>query len=135
MVTTLVADFDVVTKAKSNYIHCFFQLAGGSCIAFFQFEDGFRDEAFPRSSDPYERHLALRVDEKESVDQFSKRATSLGIGNFIVNHDDFYSLYLLDPDGEQVEVTWHKPSYDGIINPGVAHRVLTNWLSAARNSA
>jgi len=132
MVTSLVADFDVVTKAKSNYIHCFFQLADGSCIAFFQFEGGFRHDPLPRSSDPYERHLALRVDEKENVDQFAKRATSLGIDNFIVDHDDFYSLYLLDPDGEQVEVTWHKPSFDSIINSDEAHRILTNWLSKAR---
>jgi len=47
MVTSLVADFDVVTKAKSNYIHCFFQLADGSCIAFFQFEGGFRHDPLP----------------------------------------------------------------------------------------
>jgi catechol-2,3-dioxygenase len=90
------------------------------------------NDPLPRSSDPYERHLALRVDDKENVDQFAKRATSLGIDNFIVDHDDFYSLYLLDPDGEQVEVTWHKPSFDNIINSDEAHRILTNWLSKAR---
>jgi glyoxylase I family protein len=131
MVTTMVADFDAVTNAASNYIHCFFQLADGSSIAFFQFEDGYRDEAFPRSSDPYERHLALRVDDKATVEAFAERAEAHGIGNFIVDHDDFYSLYLLDPDGEQIEVTWHKPSLDGLIDTRKAHEVLTDWLSKA----
>jgi glyoxylase I family protein len=132
MVTSMVADFDAVTQAPSNYIHCFFQLADGSCVAFFQFEDGYRDEAHPRSSDPYERHLALRVDDIETVEAYKKRADEFGIDSFIVDHDDFYSLYLLDPDGEQVEVTWHKPSLEALVDPDAAHKQLADWLAAAR---
>jgi glyoxylase I family protein len=133
MVTTMVADFDAVTNAASNYIHCFFQLADGSCVAFFQFEDGYRDEPHPRSPDPYERHLALRVDDIETVTGYEERAKEFGIDAFIVDHDDFYSLYLLDPDGVQVEVTWHKPSLDALLDEQAAHKILSDWLAAARN--
>jgi glyoxylase I family protein len=131
MVATMLADFDVVTNERSNYIHCFFQLADTSCIAFFQFEEGFRDQPIPHSSDPYERHIAVRVDDKETVDRYADRAKTLGIEAFIVDHDDFYSLYSLDPNGEQVEVTWHKPSYDLLIDADVAHRTLERWLADA----
>jgi hypothetical protein len=36
-----------------------------------------------------------------------------------------------DPDGEMVEVTWHKPSLANIIDPATAHRLLDNWLAAS----
>jgi catechol 2,3-dioxygenase-like lactoylglutathione lyase family enzyme len=131
MVATLTADFDVVTNEPSNYIHCLFEMADGSCVAFFQFEEGFREDPAPRSSDPYERHLAIRVDDKETVHRFLDRSKEFGYEAFIVDHDDFYSLYLLDPDGEQVEVTWHKPSYELIRDVDAAHRTLEAWLAKA----
>jgi glyoxylase I family protein len=131
MVAAMPADFDVVTNKPSNYIHCFFQLADNSCIAFFQFEDGFRDDPVPHSGDPYEHHLALRVDDKETVDRYADRAKKLGLEAFILDHDDFYSLYALDPNGDQVEVTWHKPSYDLLPDADVAHRTLERWLADA----
>jgi glyoxylase I family protein len=132
MVTTMVADFDVVTKAPSNYVHCFFQLSDGSAIAFFQFEKGYRDEVLPHTSDPYERHMALRVDTKDKVDEFSVKASRLGIANFIVDHDDFYSLYLTDPDADIVEVTWHKPSFDALIDRDTAAKALERWFKSAQ---
>lgn len=128
MTVSMVADFDVVTNAKSNYLHCFFQLDDKSSIAFFQFEDGFRGDAFPRTSDGYERHLALRVDRIEDVETYKQRAIHFGVEHFIVDHDDFYSLYLLDPDGEQLEITWHKPSLEQIVSAGEAHQILEDWL-------
>lgn len=135
MVTTLVADFDAVTNDKSNYVHCFFQLADGSCIAFFQFEEGYRDEVFPHTNDPYERHLALRVDERHTVDEFSARAKDLGVEGFVIDHDDFYSLYLIDPNGDPIEVTWHKPSLEHVLDAPKAHKTLDEWLANARKSA
>lgn len=132
MITSLVADFDAVTNDTSNYIHCFFQLADGSAVAFFQFEDGYRDDVFPRTSDPYERHLALRVDTKEVVEDFQRKANERGLQNFIIDHDDFYSLYLHDPDGDQIELAWHKPSLEQLVDPEKARRVLKDWLAAAK---
>lgn len=131
MVTTMIANFDVVTKAPSNYVHCFFQLSDGSAIAFFQFEKGYRVDGPPHSSDPYERHMALRVDDKSNVDDLAGKAEQRGIAHFIVDHDDFYSLYLTDPDGDVVEVTWHKPSLDGLINADVASATLEKWFEGA----
>ena len=132
LVVTMTADFDAVTNSRSNYVHCFFELADGSFVAFFQFEDGYRGEPAPRTSDPYERHLALRVDDIDTVHRYEVRAKEFSVDHFIVDHDDFYSLYLVDPDGEQVEVAWHKPSLASLVDGPKAHRDLEEWLASAR---
>lgn len=129
MVSTLIADFDVVTKAPSNYVHCFFELADGSAIAFFQFEDGYRDAPAPRFTDPYERHLALRTETEDDVHQMHERAKAEGIDCFIVDHDWCFSLYLTDPDGEVIEITAHRKEADDVLNQPDAHESLRNWLA------
>jgi catechol 2,3-dioxygenase-like lactoylglutathione lyase family enzyme len=130
MVTSLVADVDPQTGGPSNYIHCFFQMADGSCIAFFQCGKGLRGPPTSHTSDALERHLALRVDEKEEVDGFLDRAKAFGIEGFVIDHEDFYSFYTYDPDGDCVEITWHKPSISEINDPVAAHRILDQWLIA-----
>ncbi|MNM83454.1 Glyoxalase-like domain protein [compost metagenome] len=131
LVSSLVAHFDVVTNEPSNYIHCFFELGDGSAVAFFQFEDGYRDEPFPRISDPYERHTALRADTEENVTKLHEKAVAAGVDCFIVDHDWCYSLYLTDPDGEIVEITAHRPSADEVLDQAGARETLDQWLVAA----
>jgi len=129
LVSSLIADFDVVTNDESNYIHCMFELADGSCIAFFQFEKGYRGAISEHTDDPYERHIALRVDTEADVDDLHERSKALGVDCFIVDHDWCYSLYMTDPDGERVEVTMHRPSADIELNQPDAHARLENWLA------
>ena len=62
LVGTWVESFDVIKQTPSNYVHCFFELGDGSALAFFQFEEGMRDEPMPMPKDPYEHHVALGVD-------------------------------------------------------------------------
>lgn len=130
LTSSLVAHFDVVTNAPSNYIHCFFELADGSAVAFFQFEEGYRDEPFPRISDPYERHTALRADSDESVVRLHERAKSAGVECFTVDHEWCYSLYLTDPDGEIIEITAHRPSAEEVLDHEGARDILEQWLAA-----
>jgi catechol 2,3-dioxygenase-like lactoylglutathione lyase family enzyme len=133
MVTSLVAEENPADGALTGYIHCFFQLADSSCIAFFQIEKGLMGDPFPRTSDALEHHVALRVDDKASVDAYAERARAFGMEPLIIDHEDFYSVYMPDPDGEMVEVTWHKPSVAEIIDPVAAHRILDDWLAAHTN--
>lgn len=130
MVTSLVADENPGDGMPTNYIHCFFQMADGSCIAFFQVEKGTLGDPFPRTSDALEHHVAMRVDEKATVDLYAARAREFGLEPLVIDHEDFYSVYMPDPDGEMVEVTWHKPSVAKIIDPVAAHRILDDWLAA-----
>jgi hypothetical protein len=68
------------------------------------------------------------------VDQFATRAKEAQVPNFLVDHDDFYSLYLTDPDGEQVEITWHKPSFQSLADRAAASKLLDDWLSKIKRS-
>ena len=130
MISSQIADFDVVTGEKSNYIHCFFEMADGASLAFFQFEEGFRGALAEHTDDPFERHLGLRADSIEYVDDLYLRAKAAGVNCYIVDHDWCYSLYMIDPDGETVEVTLHRPSADVVLDqPDVARERLEHWLA------
>ena len=130
LTSTQIADFDPVTNERSNYIHCFFEVGDGSMIAFFQFEDGFHGEMAEHTDDAFERHIAFRTDRIEFVDDLYERAKAAGIDCFTVDHDWCYSVYLTDPDSEVVEVTFHRPSADVVLDqPEVARQRLEHWFA------
>ena len=131
LVASLIADYDVVTKAPSNYIHCMFEMADGSCVAFFQFEKGYRGAMAEHTDDPYERHMALRTESEQDVDELYERAKAAGVSCFIVDHEWCYSLYMTDPDGEEVEVTAHRPTAVQVLDQVDAHEALQNWIAEA----
>ena len=131
MSVTMTIDNDPVTKTYTNYVHCFFQVSDGSFLAFFQFEDGTRDEMLPHTSDVFERHLALRVDSLEDAKAYEEKAKEMCFETFTIDHVDFFSLYVLDPDGDQIEITWYKPSLVGLVDVEAAHKMLDEWLIKA----
>ena len=136
LVSSQVNDFDPGTNAESNYIHCFFEIAGGSMIAFFQFEDGYHGDMYPHNEDAFERHTAFRTDSIEYVEEIHERATAAGYDSFIVDHDWCYSVYITDPDKDVIEITFHRPSADAVLDqPKEAAEILENWLANPTRSA
>lgn len=130
LVSTQVVTTDPETREPTSYVHCFFELADGSSIAFFQFENGIRDEMVPHTRDPFERHLAVRTDSEQNVLDLYQRYQDAGIETFTVDHDWCFSVYANDPDGDTFEVTYHRPSADEVLNmPDDAHARLKEWLS------
>jgi glyoxylase I family protein len=99
LVGTWTEAYDVIKKTPSNYVHCFFELGDGSALAFFQFEEGMREEPMPMPRDPYEHHVSLGVDTMETVDYFRKRIEEAGAPVEIVDHGYCYSCYTQDPNG------------------------------------
>jgi glyoxylase I family protein len=130
LTSSQIADFDPGTNAESNYIHCFFEVADGSMIAFFQFEEGYHGDMAEHTDDAFERHIAFRTDDIEYVDELYERATAAGVDCFTVDHDWCYSVYMTDPDSEVVEVTFHRPSADVVLDqPEVARERLEYWFA------
>jgi len=129
LTSSQVADYDPVTNEKSNYIHCFFEVADGSMIAFFQFEEGFHGEIAEHTDDAFERHIAFRTDSVDNVNDLYERAKVAGVECFTVDHDWCYSVYMTDPDSEVVEVTFHRPSADVVLDqPELARERLDHWF-------
>ncbi|WAT18307.1 VOC family protein [Aurantiacibacter sp. MUD11] len=119
---------------ERTYCHCFFGLADGSALAFFQFAHEDDDKEFnqPVPPSPF-RHIALHVDEEAQAD-LEKRIAAAGIEppqTYTLEHGYCRSVYVVDPDGMIVEFTCDAPHADQInsIRAKDAHSELKRWLA------
>ena len=92
-----------------NYCHVFFELADGSALAFFQFEDPEVTEthAALASTSPFD-HLALSAT-NELQAEITDRARVADMETVLIDHGYCRSLYLRDPDGLTIELTVDAP--------------------------
>jgi len=120
--------------AVRTYCHCFFGLADGSALAFFQFADPKDQAEFgPELAPSPFRHVALNVD-KETQDELERRIVAAGIEapqTYVLEHGYCRSLYVVDPDGMIVEFTCDAEHADQInaIRLKDAHSELKRWLA------
>ena len=131
LIGTFVETTDPVTEKPSNYIHCFFEFADGSALAFFQFqEDKYKESAIQGKQDPFDHHIALEVDDKETVFAFRDRLEAAGHEYMLIDHGYCYSIYLHDPNGMQVELTTKVDQTNEILEQAArtAHEDLKQWL-------
>jgi catechol 2,3-dioxygenase-like lactoylglutathione lyase family enzyme len=92
------------------YFHIFFQLADGSCIAFFDLLDGVGVTPDPNTP-PWVNHLALNVASREKLEEMKARLESHGIEVLgVVDHRIFDSIYFFDPNGIRLELTFQTAS-------------------------
>ncbi|MFM2256991.1 MAG: hypothetical protein RIQ28_838 [Pseudomonadota bacterium] len=120
--------------AVRTYCHCFFGLADGSALAFFQFADPKDQAEFgpELASSPF-RHVALNVD-KETQDELERRIVAAGIEapqTYVLEHGYCRSLYVVDPDEMIVEFTCDAEHADQInaVRLKDAHSELQRWLA------
>ena len=132
LIGTFVETTDPVTEGPSNYIHTFFELGDGTALAFFQFQEGlYKESDIQGKQDPFDHHIALEVDSKESVFTFRDRMVEAGVDHMLIDHGYCYSLYIHDPNGMQVELTTKVPQTVEIMerHAKTAHEDLKRWLA------
>jgi glyoxylase I family protein len=119
--------------SERTYCHCFFALADGSALAFFQFADANDDAEFgpPLPSSPF-RHIALNVDTATQA-ELERRIAAAGFvepQTYILEHGYCRSVYVVDPDGMIVEFTLDAANADQInaLRLKDAHAELKRWL-------
>lgn len=119
------------------YCHCFFGLADGSAMAFFQFADADDQAEFGPElpSSPF-RHLALNVDAAVQA-ELERRIVAAGIQppeTYVLEHGYCRSVYAVDPDGMIVEFTCDAPNADRInaARREDARSELQRWLAGDR---
>src|SRR3954471_12091623 len=88
--------------AERTYCHCFFGLADGGALAFFQFADPSDERTFspPIAETPF-HHIALKVDQ-ETQAEIEGRIQAAGYtapDTFVLEHGYCRSLYIKDPNG------------------------------------
>ena len=134
LIGTWVERTNPVTGEPDNYVHTFFELNDGSCLAFFQFKS---DAASVEQSinkfgqiNPFSHHIALTVDGKETVLHFKQKLVDAGMEVFETDHGYCYSIYFHDPNGMQVELTTHVPVTDEMMAEvgKEARATLEQWL-------
>src|SRR5882757_8769273 len=127
-------DYPEAPGKTTDYMHAFFELGDGSCIAFFQFAEGMHGEMQKHSPDMYERHLAMRVDSMDDINLIGARLRTEGVEALIIDHGPFYSMYVNDPDGDTIEITCHRPIVDQLYLQPDPRAALGQWLNAGAAS-
>jgi catechol 2,3-dioxygenase-like lactoylglutathione lyase family enzyme len=125
---------DFLFGADRTYCHCFFGLADGGALAFFQFADPKDQELFDPELPPSPfRHIALHVDE-DTQNEIQQRIEAAGYkepDTFVLEHGYCRSLYIVDPNGMILEFTVDAPDADDINAQRAkdAHSELKRWLA------
>ncbi|MFM0150896.1 VOC family protein, partial [Paraburkholderia sp. RL18-085-BIA-A] len=106
LVAALFEPLNAVTHEPDPYVHLYFELADGSCLAFFDYPGLFRREntTFDENN-PYMQHIALQVDGEEQIEYYKERLSRHDVEYFELDHGYCHSIYFSDPNGMRVEFT------------------------------
>ena len=87
------------------YVHLFFVLGDGSCIAFFDLGDD--EAALPSPNTPaWVNHVAFRVASVSDLEAMRARLQAHGVEVLgVTDHHVFKSIYFFDPNGVRLELS------------------------------
>jgi catechol 2,3-dioxygenase-like lactoylglutathione lyase family enzyme len=106
LVHVVRADTVESTGEPCPFVHLFFEMTDGSCVAFFDLGDDVAAEPSPNTP-RWVNHLAMRVGSQTDVDRAKLRLEQAGVEVIgPVSHDGFvHSIYFFDPNGIRLELT------------------------------
>ena len=93
------------TGEYSPYMHIFFKMADGGCVAFFELPESAPMDR-DRNTPEWVQHLALKVDDEAALLYYKARLEKAGhkvLGP--TDHTIFKSIYFFDPSGHRLELT------------------------------
>jgi glyoxylase I family protein len=133
------SESDELFGAVRTYCHCFFGLADGGALAFFQFEKPEDTEQFgPKMPFSPFHHIALHVDAEtqKGIEERLKAAGFKEPESFVLEHGYCRSVYATDPNGLIVEFTLDAPNATEINEHRRknAHADLKKWLGGDHTS-
>jgi glyoxylase I family protein len=130
---------DMLFGSERTYCHCFFGLADGSALAFFQFANPEDQKLFgPKMPESPFHHVALNVNAEVQAG-IEKRIRAAGYAEpqmYVLEHGYCRSLYVVDPDGMICEFTVDHPDVEKINakRRTDAHTELKRWLGGDHTS-
>lgn len=126
------AEIDHLEDRDRVYCHAFFELADGSALAFFQFEDPDHEIPAVPPETPF-AHIALNCDSAiQNAVHDRLRAAGYGAEDVIIkDHGYCMSLYVYDPNGVRLELTADCEQMPDILawQKTTAHETLRRWLA------
>lgn len=124
------ADTVPSTGEHTPYVHLFFELQDGSCVAFFDLGDD--QAAQPSPNTPaWVNHLALKVGSLASLQAAKRRLEEAGVDVLgVTDHGFVRSIYFFDPNGIRLELTADISDQRVSENDGsVARQKLDAWIA------
>ena len=98
------ADHVPSTGEYCPYVHIFFRMTDGSCLAFFDLGDNVKCAPSPNTPD-WVNHIAMRVDTVDELEAMKLRLEGFGIEVLgVTDHRVFKSIYFFDPNGIRLEL-------------------------------
>lgn len=98
------ADHVPSTGEYCPYVHIFFRMMDGSCIAFFDLGDNVMPQPSPNTP-AWVNHIAFRVDSVAALEQMKARLQAHGVEVLgVTDHRVFQSIYFFDPNGIRLEL-------------------------------
>jgi catechol 2,3-dioxygenase-like lactoylglutathione lyase family enzyme len=137
--TATWCELDELFGAERVYCHCFFGLADGSALAFFQFASDEDAALFgPKMPASPFHHIALDCD-AETQQGVQQRLEAAGYGGsdlYILEHGYCRSLYATDPNGMILELTVDvaEDAEVAVARQANAHAELKRWLAGDHHS-
>jgi glyoxylase I family protein len=130
---------DELFGKERTYCHCFFGLADGSALAFFQFANAEDQKLFgPKMPESPFHHIALNVtaDVQAAIEKRIRAAGYAEPQMYVLEHGYCRSLYVADPDGMICEFTVDHPDVEKInaTRRKDAHAELKRWLGGNHKS-
>jgi catechol 2,3-dioxygenase-like lactoylglutathione lyase family enzyme len=93
------------TGEATPFAHVFFEMADGSCIAFFDLGDNVAAEPSPNTP-AWVNHIAFKVPSLDALNTMKARLEANGIKVVgITDHEFVQSIYFFDPNGVRLEFT------------------------------
>jgi catechol 2,3-dioxygenase-like lactoylglutathione lyase family enzyme len=128
LVHVVKADHVPSTGESTPFAHVFFELADGSCIAFFDLGDNTAAEPSPNTPS-WVNHIAFKVPSLEALNAMKTRLEANGIKVLgVTDHEFVNSIYFFDPNGVRLEFTTQVVGQDMISKYArEAHDALNAW--------
>ncbi len=105
LVHIIRADNVPSTGEHCPYVHLFFELGDGSCIAFFDLGDDTAADPSPNTP-AWVNHIAFRVQSLAELEQARARLVAAGVEVLgPTDHHFVKSIYFFDPNGLRLELT------------------------------
>jgi catechol 2,3-dioxygenase-like lactoylglutathione lyase family enzyme len=118
-----------------KYMHLFFALGDGNLVAFFDDPDNVATDFFDKKMNGFDSHIAMEVDDMESLLAMQKRIQDAGITCLgPLDHGFAFSVYAYDPSGVQTELICKADNYDEIMTGAgqSAHQSIRDWSEKTR---
>ncbi len=120
---------------QTRFLHTFFEMGDGSCIAFFEVEGVPRVQPEAAISS-WVRHIALSVDSEAELLDAKQRLEDKGVEvRGVVDHEGIWkSIYFFDPNGVRLELTHQRVPLDDE-HAHAAQKVVEEWNKTCEAAA